>query len=37
MRVIGWQGVASTSLLLRNAIKGVACAQISVLFRNTNK
>ena len=37
MRVIGWQGVASTSFPLRNAIKGAACAQISVPLRNTIK
>ena len=36
-RVLGWQCVAPTSVPLRNAIKGVAYAQISVLFRNAIK
>ena len=30
MHVLGWWAVAPTSVLLRNAIKGVACAQTSV-------
>ena len=34
-RVLGWWGVAPTSVPLRNAIIGVACAQTLVPFRNT--
>ena len=34
-RVLGWWGVAPTSVLLRNTIKGVACAQTFVPFRST--
>ena len=34
-RVLGWWGVAPTSVPLRNAIKGVACAQTFVPFKNT--
>ena len=34
-RVLGWWGVAPTSVLLRNAIMGVACAQTFVPFRST--
>ena len=34
---LGWQGVTPTSVLLRNAIKGVACVQTSVPLRNAIK
>ena len=34
---VGWQGVAPNSVPLRNAKKGVACAQTSVPFRNVIK
>ena len=32
--VLSWWGVVLNSVRLRNAIKGVAWAQTSVLFRN---
>ena len=32
--VLGWQGVAPTSVPLRNVIKSVAYMHPSVLFRN---
>ena len=35
--VLGWWGVAPISTPLRNAIKGVACVQTAVLFRNAIK
>jgi len=35
--VLGWWGVAPTSILLRNAIEGVTCVQTSVLLRNAIK
>ena len=35
--VLGWQGVATTSVQLRNAIKDVACVQISIPLRNSIK
>ena len=34
---LGWQGVAPTFVPLRNAIKGMACAQTSVSFKNVIK
>ena len=34
VRVLGWWGVAPTSILFRNAIKGVACVQTSVVLRD---
>ena len=36
-RVLDWQGVAPTSIPLRNAIKSVACVQTSVPFKNVIK